>query len=143
MARAELEDLDGKINILFFPRDWEKCSLRVKNDEVLALLGTVQADKGDDKPVFIVDEIVDIHTLKDRVPQELHIKLSDYSSEAQIMSFKDFLFGVSGNGLVYLHVVVDEKKYVIKVNNSVNAPATEDFVRDLENIPEVESAWIA
>jgi DNA polymerase-3 subunit alpha len=143
MARAELEDMDGKINIIFFPRAWEKCSLRVQNDEVLAILGTVQADQGDDKPLFVVDEIADMHTLKDRIPQELHIKISDYfSSEAQIMPLKNFLFDAAGNGLVYLHVEVDGKKYMIKANNSVSAPATEDFVRDLENIQAVESVWI-
>ncbi|MDR1785692.1 MAG: DNA polymerase III subunit alpha [Spirochaetaceae bacterium] len=156
MARAEVEDLYGKIKALFFPKAWEKCAFRVKNDAVLALTGTVNEDKNDARalsangdgdgtiPIFYVDDVTEINALEDSRPQDLHITVNGYfSGETQVGPLRDLLFGASGNGAVHLHVDAGDKKYVVHANRSVSVPVNEDFVRRLEELPIVENAWIA
>ncbi len=52
MAFATLEDLDGKIDLVFFPRTWKECRELVVVDQVLLVLGKVQA-KGDELSILV------------------------------------------------------------------------------------------
>ncbi|MBX3056053.1 MAG: DNA polymerase III subunit alpha [Anaerolineae bacterium] len=52
MAFATLEDLDGKIDLVFFPRTWKECREQVSVDQVLLVLGKVQA-KGDELSILV------------------------------------------------------------------------------------------
>ena len=144
MARAELEDLYGKIKILFFPKTWEKLSARVHDDAVLALLGTVRSDRSGEQPVFYVDDIPDLNTLKDRQRQELHIRVSEFCPQPeQNFELRDFLFSVSGGGSVFFHINRDGKKFIVKANGGIGAPVTNAFMQELEKNRAVESAWYA
>jgi DNA polymerase-3 subunit alpha len=52
MAFAVLEDLDGKIDLVFFPRTWKECREVVAVDQVLLVMGKVQV-KGDELSVLV------------------------------------------------------------------------------------------
>ncbi len=56
MAFGTLEDLDDKIDLVFFPRTWEKHCDQVQVDQVMLVIGKVQ-DKGDQLNI-IVDRVV-------------------------------------------------------------------------------------
>jgi DNA polymerase-3 subunit alpha len=144
MARAELEDLYGKIKVLFFPKTWERLVSRVHDDAVLALSGTVRSDKSGEQPVFYVDDIPDLNTLKDKQRQELHICVSNFCPQPeQNFELRDFLFSVSGGGSVFFHINEGGKKFIVKANGSVGAPLTNAFMQELEKNRAVESAWYA
>ncbi|MCZ7672273.1 MAG: OB-fold nucleic acid binding domain-containing protein [Chloroflexi bacterium] len=55
MAFATLEDLDSKIDVVFFPRIWKECRQMVQVDQVMLLTGKVQ-DKNDNVNI-IVDRV--------------------------------------------------------------------------------------
>ena len=55
MAFATLEDLDGKIDLVFFPRTWQECRGSVAVDQVMLVTGKVQL-KGEDLNL-IVDRV--------------------------------------------------------------------------------------
>lgn len=44
MAFATLEDLTGKVDLVFFPKTWLQCRDVVKIDQIMVIRGTVQAD---------------------------------------------------------------------------------------------------
>jgi DNA polymerase-3 subunit alpha len=44
MAFASLEDLTGKVDLVFFPKTWLQCRDVVKIDQIMVIRGTVQAD---------------------------------------------------------------------------------------------------
>lgn len=52
MAFATLEDLDAKIDLVFFPRTWKECREQVSVDQVLLVTGKVQV-KGDDLSILV------------------------------------------------------------------------------------------
>ncbi len=55
MAFGTLEDLDNKIDVVFFPRTWKQCRDMVQVDQVMLLWGKVQ-DKNDSVNI-IVDKV--------------------------------------------------------------------------------------
>ena len=56
MAFGTLEDLDSKIDLVFFPRTWKQCREKAAIDQVMLVTGKVQA-KGADEISIIVDRI--------------------------------------------------------------------------------------
>jgi DNA polymerase-3 subunit alpha len=56
MAFGTLEDLDDKIDLVFFPRTWEKYRQQVEVDQVMLVMGKVQVK--DDQVNIIVDRVV-------------------------------------------------------------------------------------
>lgn len=56
MAFATLEDLDDKIDLVFFPRTWEEARSLVKADQVMLVIGKVQLK--DDQVNIIVDKVM-------------------------------------------------------------------------------------
>lgn len=55
MAFSALEDLHGKVDLLFFPRTWKKYRDQVKMDQILVVWGKVQARE--DGITLIVDNV--------------------------------------------------------------------------------------
>ena len=47
MAFATLEDLDGKVDVIFFPRTWKEYRMEIHVDQVMLVTGKVQADEDD------------------------------------------------------------------------------------------------
>jgi DNA polymerase-3 subunit alpha len=56
MAFGTLEDLDDKIDLVFFPRTWEKHRQQVQVDQIMLVIGKVQVK--DDQVNIIVDRVV-------------------------------------------------------------------------------------
>jgi DNA polymerase-3 subunit alpha len=56
MAFATLEDLDHKIDLVFFPRTWEKMRSLVAVDQIMLVIGKVQLK--DDQVNIIVDKVI-------------------------------------------------------------------------------------
>lgn len=52
MAFGTLEDLEGKIDLVFFPRTWKAVREQVTVDQVMLVIGKIQA-KGDDLSVLV------------------------------------------------------------------------------------------
>jgi DNA polymerase-3 subunit alpha len=55
MAFAALEDLHGRVDIIFFPRTWKQCRDQVQMDQILVIQGKVQVR--DDSITVIVDRV--------------------------------------------------------------------------------------
>ncbi|MDR1859165.1 MAG: DNA polymerase III subunit alpha [Treponema sp.] len=60
MAYATLEDYNGEIEMVFFPKVWETCDDRVNDDEIAVFKGKVDYQAGKDRFSFIVDKWIDM-----------------------------------------------------------------------------------
>lgn len=142
MAWATLQDFHGTMDLTFFPKTWEKVSAEVHNDGVYAFKGTV--DAGRDSPSFIVDSIESIDELQTRAIQEVHIAVdTGFTSENQIFTLKDFLFGTSGNCSIYFHVGTKAGDYTIKASAQLSSPSSKEFIDELKKVPYVRDVWTA
>jgi DNA polymerase-3 subunit alpha len=64
MGFGSLADFAGEIDLVFFPKTWEKVRDAMAVDAVVALKGKV--DNGREKPSFLVDAVVDIDALTEK-----------------------------------------------------------------------------
>ncbi|MCP5095497.1 MAG: DNA polymerase III subunit alpha, partial [Chloroflexi bacterium] len=92
MAFGTLEDLDGKIDLVFFPRTWKACRDNVKIDQVMLVTGKVQVKE--EQITIIVDRIetnLEIATVADQEP--VHASKPEYAAPSRTNSN-----GTNGNG---------------------------------------------
>ena len=95
MAFATLEDLNGTIPLVFFPKIWKDVSSLIQNDTLTALVGKI--DNSKEAVSFLVDKVENISDLKSKQNWDVHIQLEkNFASEEQIYPIRDFLFGTSG-----------------------------------------------
>jgi DNA polymerase-3 subunit alpha len=58
MAYVTLSDYNGEIEMIFFPRVWESCRDRIKEDEVVIIRGKLEFQEKKDKYGFIADALI-------------------------------------------------------------------------------------
>ena len=74
----------------------------------------------------------------------MHIQLEkNVNSVREIGPLKEFLFGVSGNCSVYLHLDISDKQYIVKANAQLSTPNDKEFLQRIKDIPLVKDAWLA
>lgn len=141
MAFAKLEDMAGEVEITFFPKVWEQHRNHLTNDQVVALSGRVDKNRGEN-PSFLVEEVPDMNSLKAKTSWDIHIKLdSMLNNEQQIYVLRDFLFGSTGNSCVYFHIDTPAGQKIVKANSLMKVDNSDSFINELEMQPMVTEVW--
>ena len=117
MAFFTLEDIYGTVEVLVFPKDFEKYRFVLKEDERLFVTGKVSAnDEGDAK--LICENIL----LFDDVPSQLWIRFTDMESylqaEGELLST---LASYDGKDTVVIYLSKENKKKILPKAYSVKA----------------------
>ena len=142
MAFAKLQDYTGAISLTFFPKIWEEAKNRLREEEVFAFKGKLDASRGE--PVFFVNSFEDPKALASRAFKEVHIKLEDgFREKQQIADLQKFLSGKTGNCSVYFHLDVAEGSYALKAGSEFSVPSTKAFLDGLRAQPFVKEVWSA
>lgn len=140
MAFAKLADYKGFIDVTFFPPVWEKYSSQIEAEKVYAFKGKVDGKR--EVPSFLVESIEDIATLQQKAISSIHIQLEQgFSSVKEIAPLRDILFGGTGTLLVYFHIEIDGKTYVVKANTQLTVPNTKEYIDSLKDISGVNEVW--
>ncbi|MCK9170287.1 MAG: DNA polymerase III subunit alpha [Treponema sp.] len=142
MAFGKLQDYSGTIDVTFFPKTWESMKMQVHSDSIYAIKGKVDGSR--DVPSLIVDSIEDPNQLQARSIQEVHVELENtFSSAADIIKLKDFLFGKTGKCCVYFHIDTSNGPYIVKANDQLTVPSDSDTIGELKDLPYVKDVWTA
>ena len=140
MAFATLQDFNGTIDLTFFPKTWGTIRQQVHTDAVYAFKGKL--DASNEEPSVLVDSLEDISSLQINSIHEVHIQLDEnLKDEFEIQELKNFLFGTSGNCLVYFHIETAEGLFTIKANSQLTSPCNKEFLYALADIPFVKEVW--
>ena len=140
MAFAKLQDYSGNFSLTFFPKNWETLSDKVKNDQIYAFKGRLDASR--EEASFIVEGIEDPQALQNRAISEVHVQLDkDFNSELNIFNLKEFLFGTSGNCSLYFHIDTNQGTYIVKAGSQLTAPGTPEFMDSLRQMACVKEVW--
>jgi DNA polymerase-3 subunit alpha len=70
MAYAIIEDYNGEIETVFFPKVWEACQDRVQEDKVVIFKGKIEYHENKDKYNFIVDSWIDSRATEAAIAEE-------------------------------------------------------------------------
>lgn len=140
MAFGKIQDYDGEMDATFFPKTWENLKSKLKAGEIYAFKGKV--DGGREQPSLLVDDVEDPSSLKEKAIQEIHIDIDgNFSTEAEIMKIRDYLFAKSGNCSVYFHIDTQNGPYIVKANSQITCPHNEQTMKELMDLPFIKKVW--
>ena len=142
MSFAKLQDMQGSIDLTFFPKQWEEFGSKIISGEVYAFRGRVEK-KEDREPSFIVESMEDIANLKEHAIKEFHIELeNDFESEKQIISLKNFLFDNHGSCNIFFHIDTHQGSYIVKANSMLTIQGSNEILNTVKSMPHVKNAWL-
>jgi len=147
MAFANLEDMHGSIELVFFPGVWEQFGSGLQNDSVVALSGVPEKTR-DDKNSMQVEKVLDIEKLEEKRWREVHIKLKwpptgkgILITEDSLCRLRDCITKSKGNCYVYIHIPLVEGEIIIKTNSLILINAEEEYIEKLKELELVDDAW--
>jgi DNA polymerase-3 subunit alpha len=116
MAFVTLEDLYGEIEVVLFPRVFERNIRFLEEDRIILIKG--KFSDSNDKQSVLADEIYDINDAMDKMVSSVVIKLNMVGfTEERLMELKRILLEFSGNAPVFLEI---KKPTKYKVNISLS-----------------------
>jgi DNA polymerase-3 subunit alpha len=90
-AQASLEDTVGKIELIAFPKDYEKLAEKLKIDVPVMVRGTLRGEE-DSAPKLAVSGIQALEDVKLKLPEALRIKVPLHSPDAALLQKLSLLF---------------------------------------------------
>jgi DNA polymerase-3 subunit alpha len=106
-AQAALEDATGKIDLICFPRDYERLADALKIEAPVVAKGQIRAEE-DAAPKLALSSIQPLDDVKVKLPGSVRIKVPlDRMSEAGLEELKELIAGAPGPGRLMLNL---EKK---------------------------------
>ncbi len=131
MAIIKLEDLEGAVEILVFPRTFQKVSVYLQPNSVVMVKGTLSLKE--DEPKIIVNDLFPVEQIYSLITN-ISIDLSG-TQENLFMSLKSLLETSRGNVPVYLHLGAPAKSKVqLVVGEGLYIEPNEKIILDIENL---------
>lgn len=129
MAFVRIEDMFGSIEILVFPKIYQKCSRILVEDGMVVVKGKVSI-KEDEQPKIIADEIEPLKKKSFIGTKRVYIRLDDSTWKAQIENLKPLLLKYKGNCPVY--VVLRDSRQKFMASREMWVSIADDFLNDLK-----------
>jgi len=142
-AVVHLEDLSGAVEVVVWPKAYERFGDALYVDAVVLVRGRLDASEA--RPRVVAEEVVPVESLgpgggangpSRNGLRPLHVRV--VSSE-ELFQLADFLQGRSGPREAYAHVVTLRGESVHRLRRGV--PADQEFVRELEMLLGEGAVW--
>ncbi|MGA2774717.1 MAG: DNA polymerase III subunit alpha [Candidatus Omnitrophota bacterium] len=131
MAILKLEDLEGSVETLVFPRAYLKVSRYIQPGTVVLVRGILNLKE--DTPKIIVNDLFPVEEIY-KLISSLNINLSGLR-ENIFESLKEVLTSSSGNIPIYLHLDSHNKSRVqVVVGEGLYVTPSEKLIHDIENL---------
>lgn len=142
MAFGKLQDMAGFIDVTFFPKTWAVMRTQVAVEKIVALKGKVDGSR--ETPSFLVDELLDLNSLKEKSIQQVHVQLEGQIQDAvKMQELRDFLLSRQGSCSLYFHIDTSQGPYIVKANSQALVPSDKEFLSELEAQSSVKEVWTA
>ncbi len=128
MAKFQLEDFTGTVDIICFPKDFIKLGYKIVENSIVMLEGNINQEGN--KYAVILDMINNIDDLDEHKFLNLYILIDDETKD-KVSDLKGLLVKNSGNNQVFLAMVIDGKREVVKLGKKYNVSLSRNFMREL------------
>jgi len=135
MAVGELEDLEGTIPLVCFPRDYEKCQTDFNNDLIAVVSGKVGQSREEYQIVVSGIQVLDIAEQK----QTFYIDLEAVEDQIKLAELKDLIKLFRGGTPVVLHTVNAD----ISLNTELWITPNPEFKQRVDALIGSGRSWIA
>ncbi len=131
MAILKLEDLEGAVEVLVFPRAYQKVSRYIQPNTVVLVKGNLNLKE--ETPKIIVNDLFPIEQIY-KLVTAMKINLSGVR-ENIFESLKELLAASHGNIPIYLHLDTPTKSRIqLVVGEGLYVSASEKLIQDIENL---------
>ncbi|HPS20708.1 MAG TPA: DNA polymerase III subunit alpha [Candidatus Omnitrophota bacterium] len=134
MAIVRLEDLDNFVEVLVFPRAYQKCADLVLEDALVYIDGTINLRESD--PKIIAEDIIPLEKVKELFTKSVVIKLMTTGLEEKLMSrIKHIIKSHKGNIPVFVDLLSSEgRKVRLSVDKELAISPTNEFIAETESL---------
>lgn len=134
MAIVTLEDLEGTVEALVFPKTFKECGQHLVKDAVLFLKGKL--DKREEDPKLIVNDAVPLTEAHKKFARSLRIHLEgDGLGEERLKTLQEVLLRYPGSTPVYLHFIQkDRPSSAILVDRSLFVSPGDGLIQALQKV---------
>jgi DNA polymerase-3 subunit alpha len=128
MAFLNVEDLFGSIEILVFPKIYQKCTRFIQEDSIVKINGRVSV-REDEQPKIIAEEIEPLKKSPIEL-EKLYIRLDDDIWKTQFEELKDIFSKYKGSSPVY--VVLKQARQKLMASRNMWVTLNPDLVEELK-----------
>ncbi|RLD13798.1 MAG: DNA polymerase III subunit alpha, partial [Caldiserica bacterium] len=115
MASGELEGIDGKIEVTFFPETFKRFSSVIRTNNIVFVKGNIQ--RREDRVKLIANEVISLSDAKEKFSSKIEIQIKLPVEDKEIKRLKEFITKNKGNCSVILTLYGKESgKVKIKAN---------------------------
>jgi DNA polymerase-3 subunit alpha len=133
-AQATLEDATGKIDLIAFPRDYEKLAAQLKIEAPVLIRGTLSGDE-DAAPKISISAIQTLEEVQVKLPAMLRIRIQlERATEEVLAALKSAADAAPGPGKVMIHLQKKDEYEVILEPQGMNVAADRGWVERVEEL---------
>jgi DNA polymerase-3 subunit alpha len=133
-AQAALEDATGKIELICFPRDYERLSGQLKIEAPVLVRGVLMGDE-DAAPKISVSSIVALEDVQVKLPVGVRIRINlERASDEMFAELKSAADAAPGPGKVMLHLEKKGEYAVILEPEGMSVAADRGWVERVEEL---------
>jgi DNA polymerase-3 subunit alpha len=133
-AQAALEDATGKIELICFPRDYERLQGQLKMEAPVLARGVLMGDE-DAAPKIAVSSIIALEDAQARLPGSVRIRINlDRTTEEMLAELKSAAEAAPGPGKVMLHLEKKGEYAVILEPEGMSVAADRGWVDRVEEL---------
>jgi DNA polymerase-3 subunit alpha len=133
-AQAALEDASGKIELVCFPRDYERLAGQLKMEAPVLLRGTLTGDE-DSAPKIAVSGIQSLDDVQVKLPTGIRIRINlERASEEIFLGLKNAADAAPGPGKVMLNLEKRGEYTVILEPEGMSVAADRGWVERVEEL---------
>ena len=133
-ATAWLEDATGKIELICFPRDYERLAEQLKIEAPVLVRGILNGDE-DAAPKLAVNGIMALEQVQIKLPSGIRIRINlDRASDQMLAELKSAADAAPGPGKVMLHLERKGEYAVILEPEGMSVTADKGWVERIEEL---------
>jgi len=131
-AQASLEDTVGKIDLICFPKDYDRLAESLKIEVPVLVRGQLRAEE-DAAPKLAVSSITPLEDVKIRLPQNVRIRVPlERVSEAALVELKELIAAAPGPGKLMLSLEQPDEFCVLLEPAEIKIAADRSFIERAE-----------
>jgi len=153
MAFITLEDLEGTVEIIAFPKVFEKCKEMIKKDELIITEGHLDVAEGKTKiiaeKISLLEKYVEnkkpaskMEEKNQNLAKELHLEINTEKNEPVLLKkLKELFYGYPGKSQVVLHFKDKDKTILHAIDKKYSVNIDNKFMKEIRGILGNEKVW--
>jgi DNA polymerase-3 subunit alpha len=133
-AQGFLEDSYGKIEVVCFPKDYEKLADQLKTESAVLLRGTLTGEE-DSAPKLAISGLQPLDDVQVRLPTGVRLRLNlEIASEELFATLKSKIDAAPGPGKLMMHLQKKGHYEVVLEPAGMNVAADRSWVESVEEL---------